>query len=426
MIIFGCSTNSVAQSIKELHVGDRLPDILLQNVYHGNGQPIRLKSLCKGKALLISFWATWCIPCIREMQTLDSISPQFASKLNLLTINYQDGNTMSKLFSDAHIRSLANRTSISSDTLMRKYLPYRFLPHNVWVDSTGVIVGITGEEAVTKESLHTLINGHLQFKAAKQDSIAFDYLKPYHDDDTSFIYRSIIGKFNPAINSGAVSDHYVYKPYYLRKKYFAFNQSLLQVIWYAYESFFNFQDVNYRRLKIITKDSARFLAPSKYTGFNNAHISLHDWIAKNCFCYELSLPFPVSDTVFGQMILDDMHRSYKFHSRIEQTKMEAWVITRIPKKLELPKNDTLSIRAYQDEIDARNITLNDLVDFMENNCGHQPDPIINETKDKRRFDLYLKSGGKSYTMNNVIDFLRQGGFHIERKKVRCNILVIGD
>ena len=426
IILWGCSSSLVAQTIKELHVGDRLPDIVLQNVYHGDGQPIRLRDICKGKPLLISFWATWCIPCIREMQTLDSISPPFADRLNLLTVNYQDENTMNRLFKDAHIRSLANRTSISSDTIMRKYLPYRFLPHNVWVDSTGLIIGITGNEEVTTENLQNLINGHLKFKTVKRDSMTFDYLKPYHDDDTSFIYRSITGKFNPEINSGAVSDRYVYTPHYLRKKYFAFNLSLLQVIWYAYSPFFNFQDVNYRRLKVITKDSARFLAPSKYTGYNNAHLSLHDWITKNCFCYEINLPSPVSDTVFGQMILEDMHRNFKFHSRIEKTEMIGWVISKMPEKLDLPKNDTLSIRVFQEEIDARDITLNDLIDFMEINCGHQPDPIVNATKDGRHFDLHLKSGGKSYTMNNVIDFLRQTGFSVERKKVKCNILVLSD
>ncbi|WP_259065091.1 TlpA family protein disulfide reductase [Mucilaginibacter sp. X4EP1] len=426
LIILECSTNSVAQSTKELHVGDRLPDILLQNVYHGNGQPIRLKSLCKGKALLISFWATWCIPCIREMQTLDSISLPFSSKLNLLTVNYQDEITMSKLFNDAHIRPLANRTSVSSDTLMRKYLPYRFLPHNVWVDSTGIIVGITGEEAVTKESLQNLINGHLTFKAVKRDSMTFDMLKPYHDDDSSFTYRSIIGKFDPKLNSGNVKDRYDYKPYYLRKKYFAFNSSLLEIIWYAYEHFFNFQDVNYKRLRIITKDSARFLAPSKFTGFNNPHISLNDWVAQNCFCYEITLPTPVSDTVFGQMVLEDMHRNFKFHSRIEQTEMEGWVISKMPKKLDLPKNDTLSIRIYKEEIDARDITLNDLIDFMEDNCGHQPDPIVNVTGDNRYFDLHLKSGDRIYSMSNVIKMLIEAGFKIERKKVTCNALILSD
>jgi len=427
LLIWGCSTNSVAQSIKELHVGDRLPDILLQNVYHGNGQPVPLRSLCKGKALLISFWATWCIPCIREMQTLDSISPPFSSKLNLLTVNYQDENTMSKLFKDAHIHSLNNRMSVSSDTLMRKYLPYRFLPHNVWVDSTGMIVGITGSEGVSAASLQNLIDGNLKFNTVKRDSISFNALKPYHDDDSSFVYRSIIGKFDPNINSGSVNDRYVYKPYYLRKKYFAFNTALIDVIWDAYGPYLNFQtDVNLRRLKVITKDSTRFLAPWMHSGSNKAPVTNHEWIAKNCFCYELNLAEPVSDTLFGQMILEDMHRRFKFHSRIEQTEMEGWVITKMPEKLNLPKSDTLSIRAYVDEIDSRDVTLDDLIDFIENNCGHQPDPILNATKDERHFDLHLKSGGKSYALTNVIDFMRHAGFSIERKKFKCNILVLSD
>ena len=254
--------------------------------------------------------------------------------------------------------------------------------------------------------------------------MTFDYFKPYHDDDTSFIYRSIIGKYDPSINGGKVDDRNVYKPHYLRKKYFAFNSSLLQVIWFAYGPWFNFQDINYNRLKVITKDSSRFLFPSKFTGYNNSHISLNDWIAKNCFSYEINLPAPVSDTVFGQMILEDMHRNFQFHSMIEQAEMDGWVITKIPQRLDLPQNDTLSINVYEDEMVAKNVTLNELIDFIEINCGFRPDPIVNETKDERHFNLHLKSGGKSFTLSNVINFMRQAGFSIERKKVKSNILVL--
>jgi hypothetical protein len=126
------------------------------------------------------------------------------------------------------------------------------------------------------------------------------------------------------------------------------------------------------------------------------------------------------------MILDDMHRNFKFHSKVEQTEMEGWVINKMPEKLDKPQNDTLSIRVYQEEIDARDITLNDLIDFMEDNCGHQPDPVVNMTGDERHFDLHLKSGDRIYSMNNVIGMLREAGFTIERKKVNCNILVLSD
>ena len=41
----------------------------------------------KGKVLLLNFWATWCIPCQLEMQTLQDIYTSNTSKLAIIGIN---------------------------------------------------------------------------------------------------------------------------------------------------------------------------------------------------------------------------------------------------------------------------------------------------------------------------------------------------
>lgn len=48
-----------------------LPDISLKDI---NGKTISIKQLSKGKTLVVDFWATWCVPCINE---LDAISEDY-------------------------------------------------------------------------------------------------------------------------------------------------------------------------------------------------------------------------------------------------------------------------------------------------------------------------------------------------------------
>jgi thiol-disulfide isomerase/thioredoxin len=54
-----------------------------------NGTKAPLASLqTKGHKTLINLWATWCIPCLKEMPELDRLSPQLkANKISLIGLS---------------------------------------------------------------------------------------------------------------------------------------------------------------------------------------------------------------------------------------------------------------------------------------------------------------------------------------------------
>lgn len=48
----------------------------------------------EGKALLVNFWASWCVPCREEMPALDAIATQFNSdRFEVLPINLDIGDS---------------------------------------------------------------------------------------------------------------------------------------------------------------------------------------------------------------------------------------------------------------------------------------------------------------------------------------------
>lgn len=51
-----------------------------------DGKATRLADF-KGKAVLVNLWATWCVPCVREMPALDQLAARTGGKLTVLTIN---------------------------------------------------------------------------------------------------------------------------------------------------------------------------------------------------------------------------------------------------------------------------------------------------------------------------------------------------
>ncbi len=52
------------------------PETELQTVA---GEPVTLAAF-KNKVVLVNFWATWCVPCVREMPSLDRLQASFDKK----------------------------------------------------------------------------------------------------------------------------------------------------------------------------------------------------------------------------------------------------------------------------------------------------------------------------------------------------------
>jgi thiol-disulfide isomerase/thioredoxin len=45
----------------------------------------------EGKLVLVNLWATWCVPCVKEMPALDRLQAQLGDKLTILAISEDRG-----------------------------------------------------------------------------------------------------------------------------------------------------------------------------------------------------------------------------------------------------------------------------------------------------------------------------------------------
>lgn len=154
-----------------LKAGDLVPDVVLSEVYNYKGTAgravagVRLSDF-KGKLLILDFWATWCGPCVSMLPRLDSLQLEFGEKVAIVSVSYQGADVvlpfMEKQERGRAAESVMGRFSmpmVLGDKVLAKLFPHMILPHYVWIDASGRVLGSTGYEELRSERILGVLEG---------------------------------------------------------------------------------------------------------------------------------------------------------------------------------------------------------------------------------------------------------------------------
>lgn len=82
---------------QSVYPGDKWPDLEFKEVMNYDRPTLRLSDF-KGKALLVSLWAHFCLPCIEAFPLLDSMQERFKDRLQVILINPETADSTRKFF----------------------------------------------------------------------------------------------------------------------------------------------------------------------------------------------------------------------------------------------------------------------------------------------------------------------------------------
>jgi thiol-disulfide isomerase/thioredoxin len=83
----------------------QLPDLAFED---GDGQPKKLSDW-RGKTVLVNLWATWCVPCRKEMPALDGLQAKLSGpnfEVVAINIDTRDPEKPKKFLKDANLTRL--------------------------------------------------------------------------------------------------------------------------------------------------------------------------------------------------------------------------------------------------------------------------------------------------------------------------------
>ena len=95
-----------------------LPTVTLAN---GDGGKVGVLDDLRGKFVLLNVWATWCVPCRKEMPTLDRLQEQLGGpdfEVVALSVDKGGAEAVRRFYDQIGIRRLSVRVAADPDDLL--------------------------------------------------------------------------------------------------------------------------------------------------------------------------------------------------------------------------------------------------------------------------------------------------------------------
>lgn len=143
---------------------ESLPAVKIKDL---NGNLVDASTLSNdGKPMIISFWATWCKPCIRELSAINDmyIDWQEETGVKLVAVSIDDTRLSSKVKPFVTSQGWTYEVYLDENSELRRYLNVNNIPHTFLLDGEGKVVWqhngyFPGDEDHLYELVEKLANG---------------------------------------------------------------------------------------------------------------------------------------------------------------------------------------------------------------------------------------------------------------------------
>lgn len=140
---------------------EQLPAVTIKST---TGKETTTQSFLDGNTpLVISFWATWCKPCLQELDAFNDLTETWKKETNarIIAVSIDDSRTASGIKKTLGLHDWSFDVFWDENQEFKRALNITLIPHTIVVDKKGVIVKrytayIPGNEEKVLELLKTL------------------------------------------------------------------------------------------------------------------------------------------------------------------------------------------------------------------------------------------------------------------------------
>lgn len=315
-------------TITPLKIGAQIPEPLwntpLQVVNHPQGKQTITLADYKGKLIILDFWSTWCVPCIRNFPKLHALQDEFGSKIKVLAVTQQDTEKIAKFFKTGAGKEHTYVNSVINDSVLSAYFPHRAVPHIAWINPDGKVLNTTQAEDITAANIQAILDKRQTQMVAKLD-IDRDrplFLSEHFGADMQLKAYSILAKgYYPGLPSGnnfkRTKEGKIYGRQMTNTRMMDIYQAMI------YELFDRKGEKFNAKRMIIEVAEPGLLGVRKNADRENEK--------SNYYNYELIVPKEKADSLYYFM-LQDLNRNSDYIGAIEKRSVDCYVLVRTSAK----------------------------------------------------------------------------------------------
>lgn len=147
---------SFAQKPPAPYPGRPAPEAIFEDLLQApKGSPLDIAVL-RGRVVVLEFWATWCLPCIKAIPHMNQLGEQFQRDVIFIAVTDEPRNIV-----EPKLVNLKMNSWVAFDTDRSAFEKYgvRGLPHTVVIDAQGVVAGVTTPAHLDFDKLAKVVRG---------------------------------------------------------------------------------------------------------------------------------------------------------------------------------------------------------------------------------------------------------------------------
>jgi len=362
--IWAQNTQIIDRSL-ELRIGQAFPDIPKLSVLNSAKNQVLLDQL-SNKIIILDFFDTYCTNCIAAMPKLQKLQNEYADKIQVILVTWQDKATIEKFFkANAFLKeNKVNLITVYADTLLRKYFPHKGVPHTAWIYKNKV-QAITFSDFVKAENIeHLYANGSIKLpvksdfndglknntvneRGKQLGSVSISGYRDAVDPNGIIIkYDSISGMQKSSFYNIDILGAYTGALSKIKKPEFLLKDE--RIVWKV-------------------RDSSLFKYP-------NGEIAFNEWLLKNGICYERYDYVVRPDSLQAQFILNDLNGFLGLHVYWSKREMPCLVL------------EKTNLKSGEVKSDDGELAGTSVLAFMIDYQNKYP-PVVDEVNSKQKIRL---------------------------------------